>query len=136
MAGDRRLVWRNEDGGPAAADSVDPGTGTFVPREVELETFHNWMVESRLRVDHTVLGRSSTAAAGIRAGYDRMRRFEGGPGSTGSDFDMHLYGGTSERSLRLRATNLAAFAEELVRVTDGLSVTPGARRGDGSANTH
>ena len=126
-ASDRHLVWRNEDGGPAAADSVDPATGAFVPREVERETFHDWMVESRLRADHSLLGRPSTLAAGLRAGYDRMRRFEGGPGSTGSDFDMALYGGTWERSLRLGTTNLAAFAEELVRITDRLSVTPGAR---------
>ena len=37
----RYLVWRNEDGGPQDLDSIDPQTGTYVPREVETETFRN-----------------------------------------------------------------------------------------------
>lgn len=127
MASDRHLVWRNEDGGPDALDGVDPVTGTFVAREVERETFHNWTAESRLRVDHKFFGRPATLATGFRGGLDRMRRFEGGPGSTGSDFDMELYGGTWERALRFRTVNLAAFAEELVHVTDRLAITPGVR---------
>ncbi len=56
-----------------------------------------------------------------------MRRFEGGPGSTGSDFDMRLYGGTWERALRFDNRSGSAFAEELVRINDRLSVTPGFR---------
>jgi Fe(3+) dicitrate transport protein len=127
LASDRHLVWRNEDGGPEAIDAVDPTTGSFVAREVERETFHNWTTESRLRLDHGVFGRSATLAVGVRGGLDHMRRFEGGPGSTGSDFDMNLYGGTWERALRFATTNAAVFAEELVRVTDRLSFTPGVR---------
>src|SRR5262249_23011552 len=30
----RSLVWRNEDGGPGAADAIDPVTGALIPREV------------------------------------------------------------------------------------------------------
>jgi Fe(3+) dicitrate transport protein len=127
LAGDRHLVWRNEDGGPAAADDVDPLTGTYVAREVERETFHNGTLESRLRFEHSRFGRPVTTALGVRFGVNRMRRFEGGPGSTGSDFDMHLYGGTWERALRLETTNAAAFVENLVRMTDRLSLTPGVR---------
>jgi Fe(3+) dicitrate transport protein len=127
VGSDRHLVWRNEDGGPAALDTIDPATGTFVPREVERETFHNWTMESRLRVDHALLGRAATLATGIRTGYNRMERFEGGTGSTDSDFDMRLVDGTWERALRFGTTNLAVFAEELIRVSDRLSVTPGVR---------
>lgn len=127
LAADRHLVWRNEDGGPAAPDAIDPATGTFVPREVERETFHNWTMESRLRVDHALLGRDATLATGVRAGYNRMRRFSGGTGSTGSDFDMRLVEGTWERALRFGTTNLALFAEELLHASDRLSLTAGVR---------
>lgn len=127
LAGDRHLVWRNEDGGPAAADDLDPQSGSFVPREVERETFHNGTLETRLRVEHTWLGRPATSAVGVRVGINRMRRFAGGPGSTGSDFDMHLYGGTWARALRFETTNAAGFAETLLRLSDRLSLTPGAR---------
>lgn len=128
MASDRHLIWRNEDGGPAALDEIDPNTGTFSPREVERETFENWTSESRLRIDHQVLGRTANLTTGIRAGWNRMSRFEGGPGSTGTDFDMNLYGGTWERALSFRTPNVAVFAEELLRPSDRLSLTLGARR--------
>lgn len=127
MYSQRYLVWRNEDGGPQEVDSLDPQNGTFVPREVETETFRNVTLENRLRVDHDLFGMSSTLATGIRGFRGSLERFEGGPGSTGSDFDMKLYGGTWERALRFGTTNVAAFAEELVRVTDRLSLTPGIR---------
>ena len=127
LASDRHLVWRNEDGGPAAPDAIDPATGTYEAREVERETFENWTSESRLRVDHSLFGRSATLATGVRVGWNRMYRFAGGPGSTGTDFDMGLYGGTWERALHFRTPSVATFAEELIRITDRLSVTPGAR---------
>ena len=128
MASDRHLIWRNEDGGPAAFDELDPTTGTFTAREVERETFENWTSESRLRIDHRLLGRTASLTTGLRAGWNRMYRFAGGPGSTGSDFDMNLYGGTWERALRFRTPGVAVFAEELLRPTDRLSLTFGARR--------
>lgn len=128
MASDRHLIWRNEDGGPGALDEIDPATGTYVPREVERENFENWTSESRVRLDHELFGRGATLATGVRAGWNRMYRFEGGPGSTGVDFDMNLYGGTWERALYFRTPNVAFFAEELIRPTDRLSVTFGVRR--------
>ena len=127
LAGDRHLVWRNEDGGPQAPDTIDPATGTLVPREVEREVFHNGTLESRLSFGHSWLGRPTTTAVGVRFGLNRMRRFEGGTGSNGSDFDMKLYEGTWERALRFETTNAAAFMESVVHASDRLSVTPGVR---------
>lgn len=127
MNSKRYLIWRNEDGGPGALDEIDPQTGTFVPREVEGETFRNGVLETRLRLDHGLLGRPGTLAAGLRFFKGTLERFEGGPGSTGSDFDMKLYGGTWERALSFGTTNAAAFAENLLHVTDRLSITPGVR---------
>jgi Fe(3+) dicitrate transport protein len=127
LAGDRHLVWRNEDGGPQALDTIDPETGTLVPREVEREIFHNGTLESRLSFEHRPLGRPVTTAVGVRLGVNHMQRFEGGPGSTGSNFDMKLYGGTWERALRFETTNAAAFVESVVHASDRLSITPGIR---------
>lgn len=127
MNSKRYLVWRNEDGGPGALDEIDPQTGAFVPREVEGETFRNGTLETRLRLDHNLFGAQSTLATGVRLFRGTLERFEGGPGSTGSDFDMKLYGGTWERALTFGTTNVAAFAEDLLRVTDRFSITPGIR---------
>lgn len=127
MNSKRYLIWRNEDGGPDAPDEIDPQTGAFVPREVEGETFRNGSLETRLRLDHSVFGAPSTLATGLRLFRGTLERFEGGPGSTSTDFDMKLYGGTWERALNFRTTNAAAFAEDLVRITDRFSITPGIR---------
>ncbi len=127
MTSERYLVWRNEDGGPGALDAIDPATGTYVPREVERETFQHGTMDVRLTANHTVAGRAATLATGASGFLGTLGRFAGGPGSTGSDFDMHLYGGTWETALHFRTVNAAAFAEELVHVTDRWSVTPGVR---------
>ena len=99
----------------------------FVPREVESETFRSGSLETRVRVDHGLFGRPNTLATGVRLFRGTLERFEGGPGSTASDFDMKLYGGTWERALTFGTTNAAAFAENLFRVTDRFSITPGVR---------
>ena len=127
QSSDRHLVWRNEDGGPQELDAVDPSTGKFVPREVELETFRNITIESRLVTGHSLFGKPATLASGLRGFSGTMRRFEGGPGSTGSDFDMKLYGGTWERALKFNTHSASLFAEDLIRATDRLSITPGLR---------
>lgn len=123
----RYLVWRNEDGGAGAPDSIDPATNAFVPREVEREKFTNATLESRLTWSFPLLGRTGTMAAGVRAFAGRMHRQAGGPGSTGSDFDLGLYGGPYEKDVTFGNTNLAAHVEQLVRVGDRLTVAPGIR---------
>ncbi|HEX5385822.1 MAG TPA: TonB-dependent receptor [Gemmatimonadales bacterium] len=123
----RYLVWRNEDGGAGAVDAVDPSTGQFVPREVERERFTNATLESRLAYSFPLLGRTGTFAAGVRAFTGRMHRQSGGPGSTGSDFDLGLYGGPFEKDIQFYNTNLAAHVEQLVRLGERVTVTPGIR---------
>jgi Fe(3+) dicitrate transport protein len=125
--GARALVWRNEDGGPAAPDAIDPATGSAIAREVENERFRTLAVESRLRLDHHVGDRPATMSAGIRASQTTARRFEGGPGTTNGNFDLSLVGGDWERVLRLTTGNAAAFVEEMVHVTDRVSLIPGIR---------
>jgi Fe(3+) dicitrate transport protein len=123
----RYLVWRNEDGGAGTPDSIDPATNEFVPREVEREKFSNVTLESRVTWSFPLLGRMGTLAAGVRAFAGRMHRQEGGPGSTGSDFDLALYGGPYEKDVTFGNTNVAAHVEQLVRVGGRLTIAPGIR---------
>src|SRR5262249_3142464 len=51
----------------------------------------------------------------------------GGTGTAGANYDLQLIDSGWERAFQLRTTNAAAFAEELVHVTDRLSVVPGIR---------
>jgi Fe(3+) dicitrate transport protein len=127
MSSQRYLVWRNEDGGAAAIDGIDPSTNEFVPRELEWEYFKNVTNETRLIHSYSLFGQSHAIATGFRMFGGDLHRQEGGPGSTGSGFDMHLVGGPYETDLKFGNFNAAAFAENEFHITPKLSITPGAR---------
>lgn len=123
----RSLVWRNEDGGAAALDTVDRATGLPEVREVQREHFRSLTHELRLRHDYRLFGLDNTLATGVRYFTGAMHRQGGGPGSTGADFDLHLYGGPYEYDLEFTTQNVAPFAETVLRLSDKFSVTPGVR---------
>jgi len=127
MSSQRYLVWRNEDGGPSAIDDIDPETNDFVPRELEWEYFTNLTSETRLVHSYALFGQSHAIATGLRMFGGDLHRQEGGPGSTGSDFDTHLVGGPYETDMTFGNFNAAAFAENELHITPKLSITPGAR---------
>lgn len=126
MISARSLVWRNEDGGPQALDTLDT-TGQYAVREVQRESFRNFTTETRLRVDHAAFGVPNTLATGVRLFLGSMGRQGGGPGSRGSNFDLRLYGGSYGYDLVFGTQNIAAYVENTIHVTNRLSVTPGLR---------
>lgn len=124
----RSLVWRNEEGGPAAPDARDPATGDFVNREVQQEAFANVTEELRALTEHALFGHRSTLAAGMRWFDGRMHRQGGGEGTTGSTFDLSLVpGGGYEYDLRFTTRNLATWIEDAVRIGDRLTIAPSVR---------
>ncbi len=122
----RDLVWRNEDGGPQAVDAIDPITNTYSNREVEHEGFTSNTTEVRLLSHYRLGAMNNTLAAGGRFFSGKMKRQEGGEGTTGSDFDLALVG-PYENDLDFTTTNLAPFIENTFRFGEKLSVTPGLR---------
>ena len=124
---ERSLVWKNEDGGPEEADSISPVTNTYVQREVEHELFMNMTHELRMSANYNLGKTSHTLAGGVRYFEGKMKREGGGPGSTGTDFDLNLYGGDYEYALNFHTRNVAVFAENIFRVTDKWSIVPGIR---------
>ncbi len=122
----RSLVWRNEDGGPSAIDGIDPVTGTYVPREVENEDMRNITTEIRGSHSYSLLNQKSTLAGGFRQSYAWFNRQGGGEGTTGSDFDLS-YTGNFEKSMNFTTTNFAPFVENIFKLTNSFSITPGMR---------
>lgn len=122
----RSLVWRNEDGGAGALDTIDPATGQFVPREVESEDMHSITTEGRISRNYKLGKHQSTLAAGIRLSYGKFKRLEGGEGTTGSDFDLSITG-PWEKNMEFSTTNVAPFAENIFRIGKYFTVTPGVR---------
>lgn len=141
LGSSRSLVWRNEDGGPGALDTIDPATGEFVPREVEREGFRNATEELRVLADYSLMGARSSLATGVRWFNGTMHRQGGGPGTTASDLDLTLAGGPYEYDIRFANANVAAWAENAIHLGSRLTVLPGLRlemlnsRADGYTDT-
>jgi Fe(3+) dicitrate transport protein len=121
----RNIVWRNEDGGAEAIDSIT--INSYSPREVEHEGFKSSTTELRMLINYTIESTKQTLAAGVRFFSGDMSRDEGGPGSTGIDYDLNQYGGNYSNSLEFTTLNVAPFIENTFHVGSRLSITPGLR---------
>ncbi|MHA4811456.1 TonB-dependent receptor domain-containing protein [Flavitalea flava] len=123
----RNLVWKNEDGGPGTPDSISPVTLQYVNREVQREKMNSLTTEARLLSQYSLFGMNNTLGAGARIFYGKFKRQGGGQGTTGSDFTLSLLDPRYEYGLDFTTTNVAPFIENVFRVTDNLSITPGIR---------
>jgi len=119
----RSIVWRNEDGGPQAVDSINTA------REVEHEYFKSSTTELRLLTNYNVADKEQTLAAGVRFFDGWMQRQEGGTGSTGSDpnFTNYAPGNAYDNDLAFTTLNVAPFVENTFHLGNNLSITPGFR---------
>jgi Fe(3+) dicitrate transport protein len=122
----RALVWRNEDGGAGAFDEIDPSTGEYVNREVENETMHNTTTELRLLHNYKIGKMDNTVAGGLRYAYAWFKRQGGGEGTTETDFDLSVTG-LYEYDLEFTTTNIAPFIENIFRLNNHFTLTPGFR---------
>jgi len=126
MLSNRSLVWRNEDGGAGALDEKDPSTGEYVNREVENENMNNTSTEIRLLHNYSLGKMKNTLGGGLRYTYAWFKKQSGGEGTTGSDFDLSI-AGKYEKDINFSTTNIAPFVENIFRVNDHFSITPGFR---------
>ena len=122
----RALVWRNEDGGPEADDSIDPATNQFVPREVGKEAMNNSTTEIRYSQKYNLFNNESTLAGGLRHSSAWFTRQGGGEGTTASDFDLNITGDWGY-NLDFTTTNFAPFVENIFKISNRFSITPGFR---------
>lgn len=123
----RNLVWKNEDGGPGTPDSISPVTLQYVNREVQREKMNSSTTEIRLLSNYKLANMNNTLAAGVRVFYGQFKRQGGGLGTTGTDFDLSLLDPRYEYALNFTTTNIAPFVENIFRLNERLSITPGMR---------
>lgn len=122
----RSLVWRNEDGGPEAMDIIDTATNEYVSREVGIEKMQNSTSELRISHRYELGKQKSTIAGGLRYSYAWFNRKGGGEGTTKSDFDLSITGPWGY-DLDFSTTNLAPFVENIFRIGEKFTITPGFR---------
>lgn len=107
-------------------DLIDPVTNNFVPREVGIQDMNSIATEVRFLHRYNLGNQKSTLAGGVRYSYAWFKRLGGGEGTVNSDFDLSITGDWGY-NLDFTTTNIAPFVENIFRVGNKFSITPGIR---------
>ncbi len=107
-------------------DTVNRSTGLYESRIVDIDQFNSKTSELRLvhqyrtgRLRHVITG-------GIRYFNNDMRRRQRGKGTSGSDYDLTIEG-VFGRDMDYKSNSLAFSLENMVYLTDRITLTPGMR---------
>ncbi|RIV21535.1 TonB-dependent receptor [Fibrisoma montanum] len=116
------------------ADAIDPQTGQYKPRQVDIDRFNSYTSELRLLHRYALLNREAALAIGVQGINNDLHRRQLGLGSTGTDYDLTLAEGTGwGRDLHFRTRNVAVFAENQLRLTSRFTVSAGIRAENGAS---
>ncbi len=141
------LDWRREDGthlnarvsavlGPrnsvtfvgfANQTDLPDSTGAYAARQVDVDRFRSFTLETRLTRPWRLGGLDQTLAIGASASKNRMHRQQQGVGTSGSDFDLSVTGAGFRRDIAFRTESGALYLENLFRLTSAWTVVPGVR---------
>ncbi len=106
---------------------VPNAAGQLANRQIDRDEYRNWGSELRLLTRYNWLGQVHTLATGLKYFNGHTHRQQQGRGDTGSGYNLDLQTAIFPRELSLRVTNVAAFAENLFRLSPRWTVTPGVR---------
>ena len=107
-------------------DSINPATGEYNNRVLNIDQYRNYALESRIITDYYFGKMSNTLSGGIRLYTGTTHRRADGKGTTGTDYDMTVIG-EYPRDVDFTSNNVAAFVENIFRITEKFIVIPGIR---------
>lgn len=108
-------------------DAIDPATGQYAPRQVDIDNFHSYTTELRLLHHYRIGSMQSALSGGLQVFNNDLHRRQLGKGTTGTDFDLTLTDPTFGRDLHFKTKNLAVFLENAFTVAPNFVITPGMR---------
>jgi len=108
-------------------DSINPATLQFNRRNVQIDEYRNYGLESRIITDYNIAGMKNTVSAGIRLYTGTThRRIANNMGTTGSNYDMTI-NGQYPVNINFDSRNAAAFVENIFRISEKFLIIPGIR---------
>lgn len=107
-------------------DSINNSTGEYNNRVLNIDQYRNYALESRIITNYGLGKMSNTLSGGIRLYTGETYRRADGKGTTGTDCDMSVIG-NYPRDIRFKSNNIAAFVENIFRLSSKLLVIPGVR---------
>ena len=113
-------------------DIIDPTTGSYKSRIVDIDKFNSKTAELRLLKTYNIGKFKNVVSAGMRYFNNDLHRRQRGIGTSGVDFDLSISGDWG-RNLRFKSKSLAVSIENMVYLTDRFTVSIGARYEHGSS---
>jgi Fe(3+) dicitrate transport protein len=107
-------------------DSINPATGEYNNRVVNIDQYRNYGLESRIITDYHLGKMSNTLSGGIRLYTGTTYRRADGKGTTGTYYDVAVTG-NYPRDVEFDSKNAAVFVENIFRISKKLVVIPGIR---------
>lgn len=92
-------------------DNIDPGTGIYKNRQVDIDHFNSKTFEVKLLHKHNIGKVESRLATGIVYMNNDLHRRQLGKGTTGIDYDLTLLEPEFGRDIHFKTNNVAFFAE-------------------------
>ena len=114
-------------------DAIEPMTGTYKNRQVDIDNFNSRTVEVRLLHEYTVAKIKSKLATGFVYMNNDLHRRQLGKGTTGSGYDLSLVTPGFMRDIHFKTANTALFAENAFQVSKRVTLSPGIRWENGSS---
>jgi Fe(3+) dicitrate transport protein len=125
LLGQRNMVIANPNLA-TNADTIIKALGSFSPRQINRDYYQSYTVDARIIRKYNLFGHESALSGGVKYSNISTDRKQNGVGSTGTDFDLTLTGDYGI-NLLFRTVDYSAFLENLFRITNKLSITPGFR---------
>ncbi|GEO05453.1 TonB-dependent receptor [Adhaeribacter aerolatus] len=116
------------------ADRIDPLTLQYAPRQVDIDQFHSYTSELRLRHRYQLGALPATLVTGLQLMRNNLHRSQLGKGTTGTDFDLTLSQPGWGRDLNFITKNMAIFAENRLLLSSKFSLSPGIRLESGQSD--
>lgn len=108
-------------------DAINPVTGQYAARQVDIDNFNSYTQELRLLHHYDLFGKRHTFTSGVQLMNNDLHRRQLGKGTTGSDYNLGLTDPTFGRDLHFKTKNVAVFIENSFSITDKLVINPGIR---------
>lgn len=114
-------------------DKIDPLTGQYKPRQVDIDNFNSYSNELRLQ-QHYHLGKiGGVLVGGLRFVNNDLHRRQQGKGTTGTDYSLEISEANFGRDIHYKTDNVALFAENLFQLTPRLQLSAGFRVESGTS---
>ncbi|TXE13454.1 TonB-dependent receptor family protein [Algoriphagus aquimarinus] len=120
------------DGFANKPDLIDPATGEYAPRNVDIDNYHTRTSEGRLIHSYQLGAVKNNFSANFRYFNNSMDRRQRGQGTTGSDYDISITG-DFQRDMNLKSESFAIALENQFLLSEKFSITPGIRIETGSS---